>query len=108
MYRKKKKLTATLKYECNSIWKSKASLPSFRTCSIVCNPSLPSVTEYTRLNLNGHAFFASSLKESEDKPKSTLTPLSSPPRLAFLLIKTEDSVEDLPIYSQRVFRAKPC
>ena len=43
-------LTSTLKYECSSIWNSNGSLPLFCTFSIVCRPSLDSVTEYTRAN----------------------------------------------------------
>lgn len=94
--------TSILKYECSNVWNSKLSSPSFRTFSIVCRPSLPSVTLYTRLNLYGQAFFASSGILAALRPKSSLTE-SSPP-----LERAPDSDEDLPRYSQVELRANPC
>lgn len=94
--------TPSLKYECSSIWKSNASSPVLLTFNIVCRPALPNVTLYTRLNLSGQAFFASSDRCSESRPKSSFT-ASSPP-----LERAPDSEDDLPRYSHVELRAKPC
>jgi hypothetical protein len=64
---------------------------------------VPRVTEYTKPNWYGQAFFASSLKLECDRPKSTLTEFSP-----LSLLSADDSDDDFPRYSQRELRAKPC
>lgn len=64
----------------------------------VCSVSLLNVTLYTRPKSTGHALRCSSLMPLRSRPKSSLTEL----------VSSASSVDDLPKYSQRELRAKPC
>lgn len=91
-----------MKYECSSIWNSKARLPLLRTLSIVCSEPLRRVTLYVNAKSKGQACWKESLRLLCERPKSSVIE-SSPP-----LAKAPDSEDDLPKYSQVEFLAKPC
>ena len=85
-------VTLIARYVWNKHWNSNASLPLFCTCKPHSSLPLPSVTEYTRPNSNGHFAFVASSNMPLLNPKSSLT-LSS-------ALRSVLSVELLPRNSQ--------